>query len=149
MCVSFYVNVFNHCRDFEFTSYLSNFVYWVGFVTGVTFTTHLWVVYFIDFRLVGKIPSLSLGCYFWEKDMFFELYFSSCFRPNQYTRMCVSTIGSFSFVDKILKTLIVTHKSNILRFLSKHVLCLSWLFFEANILGLCIVFWGFVYKYYY
>ena len=27
----------------------------------------------------------------------------SCLRPNPYTRMCVSTIGPFSLVDKIMK----------------------------------------------
>ena len=32
-----------------FTIYLSDLVYWVGFVTGATFTTHLWIVDFIDF----------------------------------------------------------------------------------------------------
>ena len=31
----------NNSRILDFTIYLPNFVYWVGFVTGVTFTTHL------------------------------------------------------------------------------------------------------------
>ena len=32
-----------------FTIYLSDLAYWVGFATGVTFTTHLLTVDFIDF----------------------------------------------------------------------------------------------------
>ena len=33
----------------------------------------------------------------------------SCFRPNPYTRMCVSTIGSYSFFGKKVKTHGKTH----------------------------------------
>ena len=31
----------NNCRISVFTIYSANFVYWVGFVTGLSFTTHL------------------------------------------------------------------------------------------------------------
>ena len=43
------IEIPNNSRILHFTIYLPNLVYWVGFVTGVTFTMHLWIVDFIDF----------------------------------------------------------------------------------------------------
>ena len=40
---------------------------------------------------------------FERKSPFFELAIFPCFRPNPYTRMCASTIGSFSLFRNILK----------------------------------------------
>ena len=87
--------VFIHARFWDFTFYSPNFVYWVGFVTGITFTPHLWNVDFIYLLTFWKNRPSSLGCYFWEENIFFKLVIYLCFRPNPYTRMCVSTIGSF------------------------------------------------------
>ena len=38
----------NNSRISVFTFYLANLIYWVGFVTGITFTTDLRIVDFID-----------------------------------------------------------------------------------------------------
>ena len=54
-------------------------------------------------------------CFVWKNRLSFEAAvlryrtfsehaFFCCFRPNPYTRMCVSTIGSYSFFCKIVKT---------------------------------------------
>ena len=52
----------------------------------------------------GENQPSSLGCYFWRDIVLFsELVFFLCFRPNSYTRMCVSTIGSFSLFGKTLE----------------------------------------------
>ena len=42
----------------------------------------------------------SLGYLFERYTPFFELVIFLSFRLNAYTRMCVSTLGSFSFWDK-------------------------------------------------
>ena len=47
-----------------FTICLSNFVYWVGFVTGISSTTHLRIMKFVDFLTCWENQPLSLGCYF-------------------------------------------------------------------------------------
>ena len=45
---------FNNRRLRDCTIYLHNFVYWVGFVTGITLTTPLSTANFIDFLLLLK-----------------------------------------------------------------------------------------------
>ena len=44
----------NNTRFLDFTICLPNFVYWIGFVTGIAFTTSLWIVEFITFSFFGK-----------------------------------------------------------------------------------------------
>ena len=79
----------------------------------------------------------SLGCYFSEKEPFFELVIFPCFRPNPYTRMCVSTIGSFSLVRKKMKTHGETPVEScfVFVFSAFGFLCLFELFIEDNFLG--------------
>ena len=58
------VEIPNNSWILVFTSYslVANFVYWVGFVTGISFTVHLWIVDFKDFLPFGENRPLSLGC---------------------------------------------------------------------------------------
>ena len=73
-----------------FTFYFSNFVYWIGFVTGVTFLTHLRIVDFIDFWLVGGNQPLSLGCYSWEKEFcFLNLSFALSAAKPLHQNVCI------------------------------------------------------------
>ena len=99
-------------RSLYFTIYLSDLLVRVGFVTGVTFTTHLGIVNFIDSLTFLKHPPLSLGCYFcWERALFWTCHVS-LFSAGPLYQMCVSTIGSFSLFCEIVEN-IVKHKSNL------------------------------------
>ena len=78
----------------------------------------------------------NLGCYFWQKHSFFELVIFQCFLPNPYTRMCVSTIGSFSLFRKKWK-IIVNYKSDLgfLGFLWFSISLLIWIIYKGNRFG--------------
>ena len=65
-------------RVLDFTIYLPNFVYWVGFVTGITFTTHLWIVNFIDVLTCWGKSAFKPGLLFLRKrSLCSNLFFSS------------------------------------------------------------------------
>ena len=52
--------------------------------------------------VLGK-SAFQSGLFFRKRGIFFELVISLCFQPNPYTRMCVSTIGSFSLLRNKMK----------------------------------------------
>ena len=79
----------NSSRILAFTIYLADFVYWVGFVTGIAFTTHLWIVDFIIFLVFLKKQPSSLGCYFWETSPFFRTCHFSLFCGRSRIPECV------------------------------------------------------------
>ena len=58
------IGIPNNRRISVLTIYLTNLVYWVGSVTGISFTTHLRIVNVIDCLTFGENKTLSLGCYF-------------------------------------------------------------------------------------
>ena len=97
------IRIPNTCWILDFTIYLSDLVYWFGFVTGVTFTAHLWNVDFIDLLTLWGKSAFQPGLFFWEKEPLFELDIFPCFRLNPYTRMCVLTIESLSLFREIVK----------------------------------------------
>ena len=89
---------------FRKSFYLSDLVYWVGFVIGVLFKTHLSNANFIDFlTLLWKIVFSSELLFFITEVFFFKLVIFHCFLPNPYTRICVSTIESLSLFCEIVK----------------------------------------------
>ena len=90
---------YNKTAFLNFTVYLPNLVYLVAFVSGITFTTHLWNVDFIVFLTCWGKSAVKSGLRF-LKSTFCRTCHSSLFRRNPYTRMCVLTIGSFSFFRK-------------------------------------------------
>ena len=83
-----------------FTFYLSDLLIGVGFVTGVTFTTHLWIVDFIDFWPVGENQPLSLGCYFWERGIFSNSICFLNFAKPLYQNVRIDHRITFIFVVK-------------------------------------------------
>ena len=91
-----------------FTFYLSDLVYWVGFVTGLTFTTHLWIVDFIGFLTLWWKTVFSSELLFFRIKVFFfcKLVIFHCFSPNPYTRRWVSTIGSLSLFRETVRKMV-------------------------------------------
>ena len=82
---------------------LASFVYRDGFVTGITFTIHSWIVYFIDVLIfLGKL-AFEPGLLFLRRRVFFRTCQFSLFLSNPYTRMCVSTMGSLSCFYRKMK----------------------------------------------
>ena len=70
-------------------------VYWVAFVTGISFTLHLWIVDFIAFLTCWGKSAFEPGLLFLRNKHFSELVIFLLF-ANPYTRMGVLTIRSFS-----------------------------------------------------
>ena len=94
----------NNRRISVFTFYLADLVYWVGFVAGVTFKTHLSNANFIDLlTLWWKTAFSSEVLFLQNRGLFFELVIFPYFSPNPYTRICVLTIESLSLLGKIVK----------------------------------------------
>ena len=60
----------NNSRISVFSIYLANLVYWVGFVIGVLFKTHLSNVNFID--LLTFVDPLVKNCFFIQTTIFTE-----------------------------------------------------------------------------
>ena len=54
----------------------------------------------ISFDLLGKLSLRVWAAILWKIEGVFKLALCHCFRPNPCTRMCVSTIGSFSLFRK-------------------------------------------------
>ena len=75
-----------------FTFYSSDLLIGVGFVTSVTFTTHLSNTKLLAFQ--SELFLFQNAFFFFKVDVF------SIFSPNPYTRMCVLTIRSFSLLRK-------------------------------------------------
>ena len=76
-----------------------------GIVTGITFTLHLWIVVFIRFSTYFEKSAFTSGLLFLRDRALFSILSAFLFfRPNPYTRMCVSTIGSFSRFGQLVNT---------------------------------------------
>ena len=86
------IGIPNSYRFWIFTMYLPELVYWVGFVTGMTFTMHLWIVDFIDFWCVGKISLRTWAVFF------SNLSFLLNFVNPLYQNVCIDHRSTFIFL---------------------------------------------------
>ena len=116
----------NNSRALNFTIYLPNLVYWVGCVTGITFTMHLWIVDFIYFWLVVKISLQAWAAIFERKRLVPNLSFFLVFSRTLIPECVYRPQDHFIFLGESWKNKVNTQVKSwfVLVFFQNHFLCL-------------------------